>query len=356
VPRPEEVKAVVAGPLDSDRTMLRLVATFPDHLAASCELPGLEDVAGLATAIRDVVFCGMGGSAVAADLAAPLAAAAGVRLTVHREYGPPAWLSDEQLVVLASYSGETEEVLSVAAALAGRRGPTCVIGSGGTLAALARQRQWSWVRLPEGLPPRAALGHAYGALLHVLARSGAWTGATDDLAGAVATLRDGIAALGPLAGEDNPALATARAALGRLTVIYTTAPHLHPAGYRLKCQLNENAKSPALHVPLPEGDHNDIVGWDVLQRRRDDFLLLLLRSDDEDPRTARRAELTAELLADQFRRVVTWRARGETPLARQLSLVQIGDFCSCYLAEAAGVDPLPVARIEELKRRLKEPR
>ncbi len=58
--------------------------------------------------------------------------------------------------------------------------------------------------------------------------------------------------------------------------------------------------------------------------------------------------------AGRFHRGGTWGAEGENPLARQLSLVQHAASCSCYLAEAAGVDPLPVELIGELKRRLEE--
>ena len=63
-------------------------------------------------------------------------------------------------------------------------------------------------------------------------------------------------------------------------------------------------------------------------------------------------EVTRELLVDQFHTILEHRAAGETKLARTLSLVQYGDYLSCYLAEAAGVDPVPVSRIDVLKRRL----
>jgi len=52
--------------------------------------------------------------------------------------------------------------------------------------------------------------------------------------------------------------------------------------------------------------------------------------------------------------VVECRARGESPLARWLSLVQLGDAVSVELAHLNGVEPTPVAVIEELKRRLEE--
>jgi glucose/mannose-6-phosphate isomerase len=45
---------------------------------------------------------------------------------------------------------------------------------------------------------------------------------------------------------------------------------------------------------------------------------------------------------------------GDGRLARLASLVQFGDYLSLYLALAAGVDPTPIASIDEFKRRLAE--
>ncbi|MBU1071889.1 hypothetical protein KKG45_01445, partial [bacterium] len=203
-----------------------------------------------------------------------------------------------------------------------------------------------------GLPPRAALGFGLGALAHVLSRLGLLPGVDEEIAAAVSTLREGVERLGPASGPDSPAKSAARTTLGRMLVVYTTSPAAHAAGMRLKAQVNENGKSPALVVPFPELDHNDIVGWEVLRPRRDDFVLLLLRSADENTRTSLRVDVTRELLAEEFHTILEFRAAGETMLARTLSLVQYGDYLSCYLAEAAGVDPVPVARIEILKQRL----
>ena len=137
-------------------------------------------------------------------------------------------------------------------------------------------------------------------------------------------------------------------------VIYTTSPESHGAGQRWKAQLNENAKSPAYATPFPELNHNDIVGWELPEALRRAFVLVLLRSADEHPRVAARVAITRELLDGQFAAVQEVRARGETPLARTLSLVQYGDYLSCYLAELRGRDPLPVKRIDVLKSHLQK--
>ncbi len=343
-------------------TMAALVAAMPGHLAASGRLPGLEGIAPGAGSRRRILLCGLGGSAVAGDLVRPLAAAAGADLTVWRDYGLPAWAGPDTLVVLSSYSGHTEETLSAARAALAAGLPALAITSGGALAALsargdARGRPVPVVTLPGGLPPRAALGHSLGALLRALHRAGAMPDPEADLQEAVTVLREGTARwLGGRAdAADNPPAQLARALLGRFTVIYTTGPEAHGAGVRLKAQLNENAKHPAYTVEFPELDHNDIVGWEVLRRRRDGFSLVVIRAGDEHERVTRRVEITRELLAGEFHAAHEIAPRGRRPLARILSLVQFADICSCFLAEAAGVDPMPVHRIDALKARLARP-
>lgn len=117
--------------------MLPLVAAMPDHLAASERLPGLDSVQASGGPVRRVLLCGLGGSAVAGDLVRPLVTAAGAQLTVWRDYETPAWAGHDTLVVLSSYSGDTEETLAAARRVLAAGLPALAITSGGALLALA---------------------------------------------------------------------------------------------------------------------------------------------------------------------------------------------------------------------------
>ncbi|MBK9775054.1 MAG: bifunctional phosphoglucose/phosphomannose isomerase [bacterium] len=342
--------------------MFRLVAALPDQLRASAALAGLDTVAA-APGVRRLVLCGMGGSAIAGDLVQPLLAAGQVSLTVWRDYGLPAWTGPDDLVICASYSGHTEETLA-AYAEAGRRGcRRLAIASGGELVTRAGVDGVPAVTLPGGLPPRASLGYGLGALTRVLGRLGLVGAAGDLVEAAAATLDRADAARrhpwGPgadTAGGDPdgnpPAEALARELAGRVPVIYTCGGESHAVGLRLRAQLNENSKVPALLAAFPELDHNDLVGWclDGDDRRR--FVLLILRAADEHPRTTLRVGLTRDLLAGQFAAIHELRGGGADALSRVMSLVQYGDYLSCHLAEVRQVDPVPVERIIRLKEAL----
>ncbi len=338
--------------------MLKLVASLPEQLRGSARLEGLAGVSPVA-GLRRAVLCGMGGSAIAGDLVQPLLDSGTTSLEVWRDYGLPHWAGAADLVIAASYSGHTEETLAGYAAAAARGCPRLAITSGGELLARARADGVPAIVLPGGLPPRASLGWGLGALARALGRLGLAANAPYAVETAAATLARADAARRHPWGEasapapdpdGNPPAAELAAKLaGRVPVIYTCGGESHAAGLRLKAQLNENSKVPALLAAFPELDHNDLVGWCLDPGERQRFVLLVLRAGDEHPRTSLRVGLTLELLADQFAGVFELRGGGGDALARVMSLVQYGDYLSCHLAGLRGVDPVPVDRIVRLK-------
>jgi glucose/mannose-6-phosphate isomerase len=146
------------------------------------------------------------------------------------------------------------------------------------------------------------------------------------------------------------------------------------AAYRFACQLNENAKMPAVFGGLPEANHNQVVAFDgpygVGARRSDvDDLfadrveqaertvgalrLVLLADTEEHPQVARRREISADVAADRGVPVSELTAEGSHPVERLASLVSIADFASVYLALVIGVDPTPITPITQLKTALR---
>src|SRR3989344_6803304 len=86
----------------------------------------------LATDIQNVVYAGMGGSALAALLAKSWP---GCKLAfeVCRQYQIPAYVSSNTLFIAASYSGNTEEALEALATAEAKSARIVVIASGGKL-------------------------------------------------------------------------------------------------------------------------------------------------------------------------------------------------------------------------------
>jgi glucose/mannose-6-phosphate isomerase len=355
---------VTNWPTGGSGEMFRLIHELPAQLSASASLAGLDGVTSPEGGFRRVLLCGMGGSAIAGDLVQPLLQEQPVSLEVWRDYGLPHWVDDKCLILAASYSGNTEESLS-ALAEARRRGcPVIGITSGGKLAEAALGaggEPFPYVTLPGGLPPRASLGYGLGALVRVLGRLGMVANPDEQVAEAIQVLNElNASRLAPVGDENGAVPASDPAGMlsarglaelldGAIPVIYTAGLEALGAGVRFKGQINENSKCPACLGVFPELNHNDLVGWELPQHFRGRFVLLLMGGKPANERLAARVHMTKQLLAHDFPQVHEILPSGQGALARVLSLVQFGDYVSCHLAQVKGVDPVPVARIGQLK-------
>ncbi|MBI2155774.1 MAG: bifunctional phosphoglucose/phosphomannose isomerase [Candidatus Rokubacteria bacterium] len=326
-----------------------ILAAFPRQCREARALRAEPPVGGTRPGL--VVFAGMGGSAAGGDFAAACAFdQLDVPVLVHRGYGLPAAAGARALVIASSYSGETAEALSAAAAALERGAALAVITAGGRLAALARERGVPRVAVPGSLMPRMALGHLFFAGLGVLRDAGLAVATDAELDEALAVVEALTAELAPARPTaDNEAKRLARAVAGRLPAVYG-GPLTAAAAYRWRTDLEENAKLLALSAALPEMNHNEVEAWrapDAHGRHA-----VLLRDAGEPPEVAERFAFVRELVTTAGAGVSECRARGRGRPARLLSLACLGQWVSYYAALERGVDPWAVPVLDELKRRL----
>jgi glucose/mannose-6-phosphate isomerase len=327
--------------------MLEMIRSLGEQLrwAAALEGPEVE-------MSRDFVVAGMGGSGIAGNYLAAVTASSDLRAVGHKDYGPlPGWVDRVRpLVIGVSYSGNTEETLSVVHDAAERGLDVVVVSTGGQIADLARDHSWPLIEVPSGIQPRAALGYLFGAVLQVVDKATGSGGFAADLEEA-AKLADDIASEG--SEQWDQAAEIASGLEGRSTIIYGGGEISGTAAQRWKTQINENAKMPAWWSVLPELDHNEIVGWETLPEMTGHNLGIVGLSDRADaPRVSDRFRHTEDLTEYAVPWVGHVASLGESAVARIISLTAVGDVVSWMLAEDAGVDPVPVGTIEKLKKML----
>lgn len=298
-----------------------------------------------------LLVCGMGGSAIGGDLAAAaVGRRARAQLQTVRGYGLPPGARADALVLCASYSGETEEILASFAEAGAAGIERVVITTGGRLAAAARAERVPVIGVPAGMQPRAAVVYMLVAVLECAALCGAAPSLRTEIEASSVLLARLAVDWGPDASEDAVPKRLARLLKGRVPVIYGVGATVS-AAVRWKNQINENAKLLAISGALPEADHNEVSGWEGATECAP-FAAVFLDDAGADPRVRRHLELTAvEVggLASALERVPSF---GETALERATAAVMLGDFTSVYLAVLRGVDPTPVEAIERLKRAL----
>ena len=346
--------------------MLRQVASSAAQLRTAVQVTGETDLGGVLAdgRPRAIVVTGMGGSGVAGEM---LGAVAGpgspVQVAVVHDYRLPGWVGAADLVISVSCSGSTEETLS-ATAEAVRRGCRLITvgGKGSPLADMAQQARAPFVPVQSAGQPRSTLWALSVPLLVIAARLGVLDIKPDTYEAAAAEL-ERVSHLCRPDSESfvNPAKALALELAGRLPMIWGTSPLTGVAAYRFACQLSENGKYPAVYGVLPEANHNQVVGFDgpFAPGSPDSgsgppvpLRLVLLRDSQEHPQVTRRREESARLAAGRGIEVSELAAEGSHPLERLASLVQLIDYASVYLGIAGGIDPGPVAAIQELKARI----
>ena len=314
--------------------------------SAGIELPrGAEEA-------EQVVVAGMGGSATAGDYFAALCAvSAEVPVHVVRGYTLPNYVSERTLVVLSSYSGDTEESLACYDDAWKRGAPILATTTGGRLAERAAQDGVPVYRIAYRAAPRAALPHSLAPLLRIGQRlSYLEVGDGEVEAAGEAHQAFVESELAPeVPGVRNGAKQLALALHGRIALVLG-GEHLAPVASRCKNQLAENGKALGAADVLPEADHNLVVGLGTGAKAGQSLSLVTLEAPGGyDPRVQKRFEVTTQLFAEDGVPVHRLLVAGETLLAELLAGTAWGDYVSCYLALLNGVDPTPVPQIVRLK-------
>lgn len=336
----------------------RLTAADPgDMLGFLHRLPDMAQGAferGQATPLplarpRQVLICGMGGSAISGDLARNLFfGRSEVPLAVSRHCGLAASVGPDDLVLLLSYSGNTAETLGCLQDAIRRRVPCVLVTSGGQFKALAEAHGLPTVAIEPGWMPRAALGELYFALLGLLSQL---PGCAVDPQEAIAQLKRERATYELAVDEgQNPAKQLAAKLSGKTPVVFGVHPSTEAVAMRWKAQLNENSKVTCLFGVFPELTHNEIVN--LAHQPHPGHVMVLLRDPQDPPLLTRQLTFARDIMRPSLDEVIDLVAEGADALSRQMSLSYLGDWVSVYLALMNGIDPTPVEAIFGLKDRM----
>lgn len=345
--KPQNIKLI-----DKSDMLGRSLALPAMLLEALALAPGGHLVKG--KKLSQIVVAGMGGSAIAGDIAADLLQVESeLPIYVNRGYQVPGYVGKRTLFLALSYSGDTEETLAAVKAAQDRGAKIICVTSGGKLAELAAQKSWPLFLVPAGQQPRAMLPYLLVPLLKSLEQAGCCSGVKGEIEKTAALLQGLKQESGPENPlRTNPVKQLAKKIAGTTPIILAVSGTSAAAGARLRTQFNENSKVTALLNLFPELNHNEIESLASLKRGQHNFSLIFLRDEEDSERIKKRLEITKSLIGSQLGGANELWAKGASRLSKILSLVYFGDLLSVYLAILRGVDPTPVMVIERLKREL----
>lgn len=301
--------------------------------------------------VYNVVLSGMGGSALPGvflsswpQLSEPF--------EISRNYTLPNYVDQDTLVIVSSYSGNTEETLSSLEDARAKNAQIVVVAAGGKLAEKAKEYELPRITIPAGKQPRMATFGFLKAFLSILEAAGvAPEGSVEELVGLHAWLKDEFALFSPDIPESQNAAKLLANELAGKTVIVYSGPKLWPVANKLKICINENAKNTAWCNQYPEFNHNEFIGWSSHPIEKP-FAVVEIRSSLEHERVQKRFEVAERLLSGSRPHPFVIEPKGDTLPAQLLWTAGYADIVSIYLSLLNGLNPTPVELVEKFKAEL----
>lgn len=286
----------------------------------------------------NVVITGMGGSAICVSLLKILFPELSV--TLHNSYGLPAnYNKATTLLILNSYSGNTEETLD-AFERGHKEGATmAILSRGGILIQKGKDLAIPYIELPESnLEPRFSIGHQLIGLLTLMQESDK-----------ICILREKVA-LVQIDKADTLGKELSHKLTNTYPVIYSGSA-FYPVAYLIKAAINEGAKVPSFVNQIPEANHNELQSFitDDTRNEHERFSFLFISSHYDHIRVAKRFSVMKDLYTSSGF-TVTNIHKDSTNITDIFEVILTGYYLSTYLAIAKNIDPYKTPFIQEFKK------
>lgn len=326
--------------------MIEIIDNLPEDIVNSLDLS--EGINVKFKEIKNVIIGGMGGSAIGGEVVKYYAMQNGnLPIEIITDYEIPNYANENTLLICVSYSGNTEETINIYKKGRKKKCQIFIITSNGLLEDYSKKERIPSLLIPKGYAPRCAIAYLLFPILKILEKSEIIEVKQKEIKEVISILRENKESSKKWAQEVSIKIKE------KLPFIYSEYRFL-PVAKRIVTQINENSKSLAHFATFPELDHNEIVGWENPKEIIKRFFIIVLRSNSETERMKRRIDITLELIKEFAGEVTSIYPDGESYITNLFSFIQKGDYLSYYLAQNYGVDPYPVRRIDELKRRMSE--
>jgi glucose/mannose-6-phosphate isomerase len=323
--------------------MEKLIQDFTDQLRRAKTIAEKAIISNSSN-IQNIVITGLGGSGIGGTIISELVAdQCPIPILVNKDYFLPKYVNENTLLIVSSYSGNTEETLSALQDAILKKAQIIAITSGGKVRDLAIQHQFDFIEVPGGQPPRSCIGYSLVQLIKILVSKGfADKQLFTDLESAI-TLLD----------QENKNIKTeaktiAEKLVNKIAVIYSLGT-CEGAAVRFRQQINENSKMLCWHHTFPEMNHNELVGWTV---KNENLVVVTFHTAFDFDRNKKRYEVCKPIFEKYTAAVIDIVAKGKSRLEQFLYLINIGDWISYEISELRGIDPVEVNIIDHLKKEL----
>jgi glucose/mannose-6-phosphate isomerase len=321
--------------------MKQLIADFPTQLHEALIIGQSHRFVSERKDFTNVVLTGLGGSGIGGSIVQNFGTdKLRIPFIVNKDYFLPAFVNKNSLVIVSSYSGNTEETIAAMQTAIKAKATVVCITSGGKISEIAKKKKLDCILLPAGMPPRSCIGYSMTQVLFTLKHFGLISyNFEKDIKSAIKTLKQDLKSI------QKKAKTLAQKINGKLPVIYA-APDFEGMAVRFRQQLNENSKILAWHHVIPEMNHNELVGW---RDKANDKIVIIIRNKEDYERVQMRMEINKKVIRKYTPNIVELYSEGNTYFEKIFYLIHLTDWVSLYLADMRNQDAMEVNVIDFLK-------
>lgn len=307
---------------------------------------------------KNILFCGMGGSAYGARIIKSLYGnQLKIPVDLVSDYHLPSYADSDTLIIAASYSGNTEETISVVYEALKIEAKIIGVTTGGELhELLLRHVRPVWKIIPKHNPsmqPRLAQGYMQMGQIGILNSLGILKITDKDVDKTIEylRLREKLLSMESKLTE-NPAKELALK-FSEKEINIIGGEFLEGAMHAVRNPFHETGKHFANYFMLPELNHHLMEGLSYPASNRKNLLFWLINSSLYNKEIRQRLVLTREVIEKNSIEVVETNLSPTTPMGQVFELIQLGSFLTFYLCMLHGHDPANIPWVNYFKEKLK---
>jgi glucose/mannose-6-phosphate isomerase len=303
--------------------------------------------------IKNIVVCGMGGSRFTPLTVKYLYSdRIKVPYEIVDQYNLPNYVDSNSLVILSSYSGITEEVISCANEAFAKKSFVSAVSAGGEIGNIIKGKGLpAYIFVPKNNPsgqPRLGVGYMLGGHLGLLKSFGFLNIENSEINNSVKYAKG-------LISEGNEKYKDYADKLKDKYPFIIVSEHLRGFANGFANQINENAKGISDFRYISELNHHLMEGLANPSSFREKALFLFFKSSLYQPRIQKRFDLTHEVVSKQSVETLTIKLIGKTKLDQVLEGFVLSGFTTYYLSKLYNVDPIKIPWVDYFKTKLGQP-
>lgn len=297
--------------------------------------------------IENIIVCGMGGSALPVYIINSVFSSS-LPIYINENYHLPSWAGPKTLILLASYSGDTEEILSCAKQATDQNCLITGVTSGGQLGEFLKTGGYPFYSFEPKYNssgfPRYGIGYGVFGMLGLL--SNLKIIETSDLSQQII---DSVEHCRSIKDEIKASANGLAKELKEKTLVIFTTEHLDGNGHTFANQLNETSKSLAFWSRLPDGNHSLI---EAFKNADSSMAAFFIESQQYSARMQERFNLTRQVIEKNGYATSTYQVKKGTLVQEMLEVLFLTSFLSLQIAVENGVDPLAIPSVDFIKSHL----